>query len=55
MDVYEMAKRNYGRTWTKEMLAALVQKGLDNPDKVILTPEQYEEITGEVYGGGGAA
>ncbi len=40
MNVYEMAKKNYGRTWTKEMLAALVTKGL-------LTPEQYTEITGE--------
>lgn len=42
MNIYEMAKKNYGRTWTKEMLAALVVKGK-------LTPEEYLEITGESY------
>lgn len=40
--IVEMCKRNYGRTWTKEMIAALVAK-----DK--LTPEQYREITKEEY------
>ena len=43
MNIYEMAKKNYGRTWAKEMLAALVAKGK-------LTPEEYQEITGEAYG-----
>lgn len=42
MDVMELCKRNYGRTWTKEMIAALVVKGK-------LTAEQYQEITGESY------
>lgn len=40
MNAYEMAKKNYGRTWTKEMIAKLVSKGL-------ITEEQYEEIVGE--------
>lgn len=42
MNAYDLAKKNYGRTWTIEMLVALVGKNK-------LTPEQYEEITGEVY------
>jgi hypothetical protein len=42
MNTYDLAQKNYGRTWTMEMLAALVAKGK-------LTPGQYEEITGEVY------
>lgn len=40
MDIKELCKKNYGRTWTKEMLAALVAKGK-------LAPEDYREITGE--------
>ena len=42
MTVYDLAKRNYGRTWTKEMLAMLVVKAL-------LTEAEYEEVTGEPY------
>jgi hypothetical protein len=41
---YDMAKKNYGRTWSKEMLRALVAK-----DNISLTAEQYFEITGETY------
>ncbi len=40
---YELIKRNYDRgMWTKPMVAMAVVKG-------IITPEQYEEITGETY------
>lgn len=42
MSVYEMTKKNYGRTWTIEMVRALVKKNL-------LTVEQFKEITGEDY------
>ena len=44
MNAFDLAKKNYGKTWIKEMLKALVAK--INP---VLTPEQYEEITGEEY------
>ncbi len=40
--IVELCKRNYGRTWTKEMIASLVEKGK-------LSPEQYRQITGEDY------
>lgn len=43
IDVYERAKQNYPDPWNKAMLRRLVGKGL--------TPEQYEEITGEPYEG----
>ena len=39
---YELAKKNYGRTWTAEMLKKLVEKGK-------LTEAEYNEITGLVY------
>jgi uncharacterized XkdX family phage protein len=40
---YEMVKRNYERKlWSKAMVKAAVKKG-------VITPAQYEEITGEVY------
>lgn len=42
MNAFDLAKKNYGRTWTIEMIAALVGKGK-------LTPDQYQEITGQVY------
>ena len=42
IDVFEMAKENYPDPWNKAMIKRLVKKGK-------LTPEQYEEITGEVY------
>ena len=35
---YELAKKNYGRTWTIEMLQALVDKGK-------LSVDEYVEIT----------
>lgn len=44
MNTFDLANKNYGRTWTKEMLKALVAK--ENP---LLTPEQYELIVGEIY------
>lgn len=44
MDAYDLARKNYPKLWTKEMLKALVKKTSIN-----LTPEQYEEITGEEY------
>jgi hypothetical protein len=41
--MYEVIKRNYDRgLWTKQMVAVAVKKG-------IITPEQYQEITGEEY------
>lgn len=40
--VKDQAIKNYGRTWTKEMIALIVKKGK-------LTPEEYKEITGEKY------
>lgn len=40
---YEIIKRNYERgLWSKQMVAVAVKKG-------VITAEQYEEITGEVY------
>lgn len=38
----EMAEKNYGRTWTAEMLVKLVEKNK-------LTEQDYNEITGFVY------
>ena len=43
--MYEVIKRNYDRgMWTKQMIAVAVKKG-------VITPEQYQEITGEDYQG----
>jgi hypothetical protein len=43
--MYEAIKRNYDRgLWTKQMVAVAVRKG-------IITPDEYEEITGEDYQG----
>ena len=43
--MYEVIKRNYDRgMWTKQMVAVAVKKG-------VITPEQYQEITGEDYQG----
>lgn len=40
---FEQIKRNYDRgLWNKQMVRICVTKGL-------ITPEQYEEITGEEY------
>ena len=40
---FDMIKRNYDRKlWNKQMVAKGVEKG-------IITPEQYQEITGDVY------
>lgn len=42
---FEIVKKNYERgLWTKQMVAVAVKKG-------IITPEQYQEITGEHYQG----
>ena len=42
---FEIIKKNYERVlWTKQMVAMAVRKG-------IITPEQYQEITGEDYQG----
>lgn len=38
----DMAKRNYGRTWTIEMLETLVKRGK-------LSASDFEEITGLSY------
>lgn len=40
---YEMVKRNFDR---KLWNAAMVRKAVD---KGVITPEQFEEITGEAY------
>lgn len=40
----ELAKKNYGRTWTKDMLKKLVEK-----PALEFTAEDYKEITGEDY------
>lgn len=40
--IYERAKENYPEHWNKAMIHRLVERGQ-------LTPEQYEEITGEEY------
>lgn len=40
---FESVKRNYDRKlWNNKMVAVAVAKE-------VITPEQYEEITGEVY------
>ena len=40
---YEMVKRNYDRKlWNKRMVGMAVTKG-------VITPEEYEAITGEAY------
>jgi hypothetical protein len=40
---FDMIKRNYERgLWNKAMVRLAVRKG-------VLTPEQYREITGDVY------
>ena len=40
---YETVKRNYERKlWSKAMLKIAVRKG-------VITPEDYQEITGEPY------
>lgn len=44
MNTKELAKKNYPRCWTAEMVEVLVAKGK-------LTSADYEEITGEVYTG----
>ncbi len=41
--MFEIIKRNYEKgLWTKQMVKIAVKKG-------VITSEQYEEITGEVY------
>ena len=42
VNYYEMAKKNYPDPWNKNMIRRLVEKGR-------LTPEEYEDITGEPY------
>ena len=45
MSFDEIIKKNYERgLWTKQMIAVAVKKG-------VITPEQYQEITGEDYQG----
>ncbi len=40
---YEMIKRNFDRgLWNAAMVALAVKKG-------VITPKQYEEITGQIY------
>lgn len=40
---FEMIKKNYDRgLWNKQMVAVAVVKG-------VITAEQYEEITGDLY------
>ena len=40
---FEIIKKNYDRgLWNKQMVKMAVVKG-------VITPEQYEEITGEAY------
>ena len=40
---FEMIKRNYDRgLWNAKMVAMAVEKG-------VITPEQYQEITGNEY------
>lgn len=42
---FETIKKNYERgLWTKQMVSVAVRKG-------IITPEQYQETTGEDYQG----
>lgn len=41
--MFKIIKQNYERgLWTKQMVKIAVKKG-------VITPEQYEEITGETY------
>ena len=41
--IFEMIKKNYDRgLWNKQMVAVAVTKG-------VITAEQYEEITGDLY------
>lgn len=43
--MFEIIRRNYEKgLWTKQMVVIAVRKG-------IITPAQYEEITGEEYAG----
>lgn len=43
--MFEIIRRNYEKgLWTKQMVVIAVRKG-------IITPAQYEEITGEEYVG----
>lgn len=42
IDYYDIAKHNYPDNWNLEMMRRYVQRGK-------ITPEQYEEITGEAY------
>lgn len=42
MSAYEMAKKYYPQRWGIDRLRVLVEKGK-------LTPEQFEEITGQPY------
>lgn len=40
---FDIIKRNYDRKlWNESMVAMAVKKG-------VITPEQYEEITGKTY------
>ncbi|MHB1154059.1 MAG: XkdX family protein [Eubacteriales bacterium] len=40
---FEQIKKNYDRKlWNKQMVAKAVLKG-------VITPEQYTEITGDIY------
>ena len=43
MTIKELCRQNYGRTWSAEMLAKLVEKGK-------LAEMEFEEITGYAYG-----
>lgn len=41
---FDIIKRNYDRQlWSKQMVAKAVEKG-------VITADQYQQITGEVYG-----
>ncbi len=43
--MFEIIRRNYEKgLWTKQMVVIAVRKG-------VITPAQYEEITGEEYVG----
>lgn len=45
---YEQLEKNYVRgLWNKAMMRTAVRKG-------VITAEQYQEITGDVYGGASA-
>ena len=45
MTVKELAERYYPALWSKERLIALIE---NSPQR--LTPEEYQQITGEPYG-----